>query len=210
MSWGTAGDLEPLPTPAPAETGGYFGLPVLGIVALFLRRSWRAPPGRFLFLAALLPMVAALGTALYIDGRRIVALPWALASHVLILHSLLPGRLAVFATLAVSVIVASWAATSSHRGFAIVLTAAAVVSLLPRLGAGYWKNTPVGRRCSLHYKQCLVQGETVLALPYNGRGDSKLWQAESGFYFNLAEGYVATAWPPSYSDPAEGPSGSTI
>ena len=141
VSWGTAG-ISSHYYAGTAETGGYFGLPVLVIVALFLRRSWRAPPGRFLFLAALLPMVAALGTALYIDGRRIIALPWALASHVLILHSLLPGRLVVFATLAVSVMVASWAATSSHRGLAIVLTAAAVVSLLPRLGAGYWKNTP--------------------------------------------------------------------
>ena len=203
VSWGTAG-ISSHYYAGTAETGGYLGLPILVIVALFLRRSWRAPPGRFLFLAALLPTVAALGTALYIDGRRVVALPWALASHVLILHSLLPGRLMVFATLAVSVMVASWAATSSHRGFAIVLTAAAVVSLLPRLGAGYWKSTPDRPALFVHYKQCLVQGESVLAVPYNGRGDSELWQAESGFYFNLAEGYVATSSPPSYSDPAEG------
>ena len=202
VSWGTGG-VSSHYLAGPAETGGYFGVPVLVIVALFLRRSWRAAPGQFLFLAALLPMVAALGTALYIDGRRIVALPWALASHVLLLHSLLPGRLAVFATLAVSVMVASWAATSSHRLLAIVLTAVAVVSLLPRLGAGYWKNAPVRPALFVHYKQCLVQGESVLALPYNGRGDSNLWQAESGFYFNLAEGYVSISTPPSYNDPAE-------
>ncbi len=110
----------------------------------------------------------------------------------------------VFSTLAVSVMVACWVARTSHRRLAVVLPVLAVGLLLPRLGAGYWKQAPVRPALFVHYKQCLVQGESVLALPYNGLGDSDLWQAESGFYFKLAEGYVATSAPPAYSDPAEG------
>ena len=202
MRWGTGG-ISGRYHSNTAETGGYLGVPVLVMLVLYLRRYWRAPAGRFLLLAAVLPALAALGTALYVGGRRIIPLPWALASHVLLLHSLLPPRLMVFSTLAVSVMVACWAAGTSHRRLAIVLPALAVVLLLPRLGAGYWKHAPARPALFMHYEQCLVQGESVLALPYDGRGDSNLWQAESDFYFNLAEGYVSVSTPPSYTDPAE-------
>jgi hypothetical protein len=48
------------------------------------------------------------------------------------------------------------------------------------------------------YRRYLKPNETVLALPYAYNDVSDLWQAETGFYFYMPEGYVGQVVPPSF------------
>jgi hypothetical protein len=49
------------------------------------------------------------------------------------------------------------------------------------------------------YKRYLHHGETVLVLPFALNDVSMLWQAESGFYFYMPEGYVSGNVPPPFN-----------
>src|SRR5262249_43007108 len=41
------------------------------------------------------------------------------------------------------------------------------------------------------YKTCIPRNENVAIFPFGFWGSSMLWQAESGFWFRMAEGYAA-------------------
>jgi hypothetical protein len=185
-----------------AENDAYLGLPALFAFVLFVRGRWRTAGARFLTITLGLTLFAALGTELHVAGHRVVSLPWEVLSKQPLFDNLLPSRLALYSSLVVAVAVAGWAATTPHRRLAIVLPTLAVIALVPRLGAGFWKQTPIRPPffASGLYRTCLVPGESILAIPYNWRGDSILWQAESGFSFRLAEGYVTSTKPASYEN----------
>jgi hypothetical protein len=188
-----------------AENGGYLGLPTLVIVALFVGARRRRPAGRFVALALGLALLAELGTALHVAGHRLVPLPIALLAKAPLFDNLLPSRLALYSSLAAAVTVACWAAQARRRWLAVVLSLLAVVALLPRLGAGYWKRTPIRPVFFTEhlYRSCLAQGASVLVFPFGPRGDSMLWQAESKFWFRLAGGYLSPVKPAAYeNDPA--------
>src|SRR5439155_25946137 len=54
------------------------------------------------------------------------------------------------------------------------------------------------------YKQCVPRDETLAVFPFGRWGTSMLWQAESGFWFRMAEGNIgrSSAFPPNFvSDP---------
>src|SRR5262249_23308407 len=61
---------------------------------------------------------------------------------------------------------------------------------LPNLSGQFWTSvvdTPTFFQRQA-YQQSLRRGETVLILPYGENGNALLWQAQSGFFFNMAEG----------------------
>src|SRR5262249_53944530 len=60
------------------EQGAYLGIPSLLIVALYARRSWRTPGGRFLIATLGATIVVALGSWLRVAGTSVVPLPWRL------------------------------------------------------------------------------------------------------------------------------------
>jgi hypothetical protein len=177
---------------------------VLAIVALYALRHRREPAARFLLLALALAAAAALGTSLHVGGHRLVPLPWALLAHLPGLSNVLPVRLALFATLAAAVIVALW--LRSARGpLAVALPLLAVLALVPRVDLPVWSTTPQRLPFFVDglYRDCLGPDENVIAVPYGGQGESMLWQAESGFAFRLAGGYIRPLPPPSFlRDPA--------
>ncbi len=186
-----------------SENGAYLGLPVLIVVVLFAFGRRRTAAGRFLIGAFALVLLLALGTQLHVRGQAVVRLPmWAL-TKLPVLDDVLPVRLSLYLALCAAVIVALWAASERRRWLAIGLPALAVLALAPRLGAGHWKETPVRPRFFADgYRQCLVKGDTVFALPFGSNGDSMLWQAESGFRFRLAGGYVSPLRPDRYEQNA--------
>ena len=182
-----------------AEAGGYLGLPTLVILALFARRRWRTAGGRFLLASvASLRRVVRNGALRGRSPRHVAAVD--VAFYTVPFDNVLPARLSLYVSLASSVIVAIWMASSRHRTAALLLPGLAVLAIVPMLGHGYWNTTPV--RPSFFTtgldRSCLRQGESILAIPYNNHGDSMLWQAESNFRFRLAEGYVTVVWPQSY------------
>jgi hypothetical protein len=179
----------------------YVGIPALLILGLYLWRRRRDPGGRFLALALLVSWILSLGTALRVEGHRVFPLPWTLALHVSLLDHVLETRLAVYATLAVSVAVALWTASTRGRWTArpIVLPVLAVAALLPAT----WRNplvaTPVRPEFFTQklYKLCIPRGETLLIFPFGRFGDSNVYQAESGFWFQMAEGNLGRDQYPS-------------
>lgn len=220
--WATA--LVHFPT-NDAEAGGYLGLPTLVILVLFARRRWRTPGGRFLLASVALALVASFGTAFYVGGHRVMWLPWTWLTYTVPFDNVLPVRLSLYVSLASSVIIAIWMASSRHRIAALLLPVLAVLAVVPMLGHGYWKTTPVRPRFFTTglERSCLRPRESILAIPYNNHGDSMLWQAESNFRFRLAEGYVTVVWPQSYRSspdvfpalqggdrPPSGPPGKTV
>jgi hypothetical protein len=180
------------------ERGAYLGLPLLAIVVWFAAIRWRTAAGRFLVAAFLVAVVASVGRLLWVGGHQVGLLPWSwIASLPFLVHTT-PARFSMYAALAASVMVAMWAASRLVPvALRIVLPLLAMVAVAPNLSLTAWSRT-------LHVPEldCLKRGETVLAFPFGSAGDSMVWQAEAGFRFRLAGGYIAIAPPPSYSTPA--------
>lgn len=186
-----------------SERGAYVGFPALLIVCGFLWSERRKPGGRFLGLALVGSAAAALGTALWVGGHRLVALPWSLVSRLPLFDNVLPVRLTLFTSLTAAVIVAMWSADRTRRWWLRALvSAAAVLALVPTLRQADWLSHPERPEFFAHrnlVRACLPPNENVLIYPYGNRGASMLWQAENDFYFRMAEGYLRPDTPESFA-----------
>lgn len=182
-----------------AERGAYLGVPLAAAVVWYLWRGRRRPGARFLAVSLALAAVASLGTALYLGGHRLVPLPWTLLARLPGLDNVLPSRLAVFTALGAAVVFALWAARAPAR-VALGVSALAVLALLPRLDIPVWSTHPDRPAFFADglYRSCLKPGDELLIAPFGGDGDSMLWQAESGFAFRMAEGYLRPAPPETF------------
>ena len=184
-----------------AEQGAYLGLPTLALVAWFGIARRRSPGARFLVASLLVAMVASLGTALRVEGERRLWLPWAVLARLPVFDNVLPVRLAVYTSLAAAVIVALW--TAAHAGWLrVVAPALAVAALVPAVWRPDFRVLPQrwGFFSDGLYKICVPRNENVAIFPYGFRGDAMLWQAESGFWFRMAEGYLTPKPPPPFID----------
>src|SRR5207237_2748482 len=82
-----------------------------------------------------------------------------------------------------------------------VLIALGATLLLPNLSYPAWNtsvDTPPFFADGL-FRTRLPAGATILVIPYADRWNSLLWQAETGFAFRMAEGYVSVVPPPEFS-----------
>jgi hypothetical protein len=179
-----------------AEQGAYLGIPTLVIIAWFALRARRSPVARYLLAALAVAFVVTLGTGLAIKGRIVAGLPWKYVAKLPLMNNVLPTRISLFVTLVAAVIVALW--TAGRHGWARwLLPALAVLAIAPDLGKAYWKVHP--QRWAFftqkQYKVCFPRNENVAIFPFGAWGDSTLWQAESGFYFRMPEGYLAPTPP---------------
>jgi hypothetical protein len=184
-----------------SERDAYLGLPVLVAVALFARRRRELPYARVLLLWLGVAVIAELGAALHVAGYSLVPLPSALVDQLPLLNNVLPSRLALFVSLITAVMVALLVASSRSNWTRVVLPVLAVIALLPRPGSHSWitvVNEPRFFADGL-YRSCLARGETVVAFPFGGAGNSMLWQVKSNFWFRLAGGYMRPDVPKAYT-----------
>jgi hypothetical protein len=184
-----------------AEQGAYLGLPMLAIVVWFAIRGHASAGTRFLVGLLALSVLVSLGTALHVEGERKLWLPWDVLARLPVLDNVLPVRFAAYTALAAAVIVALW--TASTRGWAgVVLPVLAIAVLVPAVWRPDFRSLP--QRWPFFtagaYKLCIPKGENVVVFPYGFRGDSMLWQAESGFWFRMAEGYLTPKPPKPFID----------
>ena len=181
-----------------AETGAYLGLPLVAIVILFARERWNVPGGRFLVHLLVVVCVLAMGPRLELAGRIEVGLPGSVLGHLPLLNKALPARFMLYAYLTLAVMVAMWLAEdSSRKTLRWALGLAIVPFMMPNLSASYWV-TPAAIPAFFStglYRQYIAPGETVIVLPYGILGEGMLWQAVTGMYFRMAEGYVTFAPP---------------
>jgi hypothetical protein len=181
-----------------AETGAYLGLPVLAIVTLFARERWNAPGGRFLVHLLIVVCVLAMGPRLEVAGRIVMGLPGSALAHLPLLDKALPARFMLYAYLVLAVMLAMWLGGEGGRdAWRWALGLAVVPFMLPNLSASYWV-TPAAIPALFStglYRQYLAPDETVIVLPFGILGEGMLWQAATGMYFRMAEGYVTFAPP---------------
>jgi hypothetical protein len=181
-----------------AERGAYLGVPTLVLIAWFGARYRRLAATRFLLAALLLSAFATLGTSLWVNGQRVIWLPWHEVARLPVFDNVLPARFSVFTALLAAVIVALW--TARARGaLAIALPALAMLALMPAFWRSDYNTTPERWPFFTQnlYKICFPRNENVIVFPYGFWGNSMLWQAESGFWFRMAGGYLQPK-PPDY------------
>jgi hypothetical protein len=184
-----------------AEHGAYLGLPLLLIVAWYALRARTSATARLLVVLLALSLFVSLGTALHVEGERKAWLPWDAVARLPVFDNVLPSRFAAYTALAAAVAVALW--TASQRGLLrIVLPLLAVAALLPAVWRPDFRDLP--QRWPFFtqrlYRICIPKGENVVIFPYGFRGDAMLWQAESGFWFRMAEGYLTPKPPAPFID----------
>jgi hypothetical protein len=179
-----------------AEAGAYVGIPTLAIVVWFALGARRSAVTRYLLAALILAALLTLGTGLVWKGRIEAWLPWRLVARLPLLDNVLPVRFSLFTALVAAVIVALW--TASRHGWARwLLPALAVAAIAPDVTNAYWAVHPERWPffTAKTYKLCFPKNENVAIFPFGMWGGSTLWQAESGFWFRMPEGYLAPTPP---------------
>jgi hypothetical protein len=174
-----------------SEAGGWIAWPLLAILARYVRSRWRKPLGKVLVVMLALLALATLGPRLRVGGHALMGLPWKLVEHLPLMKSALPARMTIYLFLILGVMTAIILASSELPRIAKYALAIAIpLFMLPNLNYRFW-TSPIDLPAFFSegtYFQFLHKDETVVILPYVNRGDSMLWQAEAGFYFNMAGG----------------------
>ncbi len=185
-----------------AEATGYLGPGLILIAFEFACGHWREFRGRLLVGLLVIMGVASMGATMHIAGAEHYALPWKLAQALPLIDKALPGRFMMYAFLDLSIIAALWLSAAPPRS--LDRPAIAILSLmliLPNLNPRFWVSpTAVPDFFSKGlYRQYLRQDEVVMSLPKSSGSNNLLWQAQTGMYFRLADGYLGPDPPGSES-----------
>jgi hypothetical protein len=187
--------------PNPASTAGYVGVPLLLLAVLLAVSMWSSKIVRFLSCMLVFSIVAALGSALHIDGTEVAGLPWSGLWRLPILRNAAPSRLMLFAYLVLAVATALYLAGPAKRVpwarwalavLVVVFVALDTIPIKTNLVTTSETNlvtTSVPTFISSgQYRRQLSPGEVVVVV--SGIGNAgMLWQAQSGFYMRIAGGY---------------------
>lgn len=182
-----------------SENGSYLGAGLLVLLASVAVRRRREPVVRFLVALGLVAFVLSLGTRLHVAGHRYdVPLPFALLTHVPVLHNLAAARFSLYVVLCAALLLAvgldRWhRAGSPGRPVAAVLALAVLVPLLPD-----WPYSYVPADTPSYFTTAAVRrvppGSVALTYPVPRFPDSApmLWQAQARFRYRSLGGYVIT------------------
>jgi hypothetical protein len=185
---------------ATAENGGYLGLPVVVMMALFAWKQFRSPQGRFLLAAVAVVLLLAVGGRLVVAGRLDVPMPWMLINNLPVFDNMLPSRLMAYLTLLAAVIVALWIAARPPGALRWLLPALAVLAIVPfpkpkDIVTSYYVSPFFTDNA---FSRCLRPNETVLLIP---QPEQILAQTLAAYRFKLAGGYLGPgAIPDDYLD----------
>jgi hypothetical protein len=183
-----------------AENGAFLGPVLLLVAVLAARRAWATAGGRVLTLMLVATVVASFGPFLRVAGHAVLPLPWLLVVRLPVFDNLLPVRFAVFTALVLALLVARWLAEPRAGAVRWLLVGAGLLGLLPSLGSAIWHAAPPQPAFFQHdaWKATLGSRSRILVIPYSGLGHSMLWQADAGYGFDQAGGYVRPTPPPAF------------
>ncbi len=206
----------------PFAIDDYVGLPLLAILLLLAVFTWKSRITRLLVLLFLLVLALAAGPDLIVTDRQVFALPWGRLWSLPIARSAEPLRFIIFGFLILAVAMALWLAAPAASRLAQaarwalgVLALAAILTDLPlfnpavaplpgRQVPAAAAGRPVGALPAFMtdglYRQYLKPGEIVVVVSQRGNA-GMLFQADSGFYFRLAGGYVNMSLSPDAPQP---------
>ncbi len=186
-----------LATTFTGEAGeAYIGIGLLTITVWYLAEHWRTRVGaRILGVVMAVLVVCSLGTHLTIAGHATIPMPWDLVLHVPLLRYAIPSRLSILIALGVAVIVAMWLKQRpSLLRWAISLGSCALLIPNPAVSWSTSFHTPRFFTSGAAAREFTIR-DHVMVLPFAGPDDEA--QAESGFAFSLAGGYLGQ-YPNSY------------
>jgi hypothetical protein len=187
------------------ENGAYIGLPLLLMILIYFLRLWHTRTGKLLIISLCLIILASLGPVLHIHGSRTIQLPWLIFTSLPLINQALPSRFMVYAFLLIALMagmflsnlnVSKWGKAAAYG-----LVLLSIIFLIPNTSGGYWQRaTSIPPFFSQGiYKNYLREGGIVIIIPYGYNGESMLWQAETGMYFDMAGGYVGLT-PKEFAD----------
>lgn len=179
-----------------SEAGGYLGIPLILVAALFAHAHWHERWARVLIIILIVAVVLSMGPFLVVAGRPVFALPGLALGIVPLIGKALPARLMVYAFLALALITALWLSDSAvSPSLRIAAALVVIASMLPNLSVGFWTSildVPLFFREPALYTKYVTRGEIVVVLPYGPNGDSMAWQLANGWYFRMAGGYAGS------------------
>ena len=189
-----------------AEADGFLSLPIIIAFVLWLVSARRRLLAQLVGIVAVLSFIASLGAHLHVEGSSTIPLPYDLIRHLPVVRLLTPSRIAMYTALAVAVGVAAWLAEArgspTMRAGRWALVVLGLVLLLPNIGSRYWGQAPANPaffRAGI-YKGYIHRGDNVLVTPFSNNGNSMFWQAETGFYFRMPEGYLGHYIPAAFEN----------
>ena len=192
-----------------AENSGYLGIPLIAIVMLWCRESWRTAAGRMLLCLLVVLAVLSIGPVLAIGGRQItVWMPWRALLELPLIRHALPGRVSLYVALIASIVTGYWLAkaqTVRGRTVRFALGLVVILFLFPNLQAISWTAIPfVPFFDRTNVQRALGPSPNLVVLPFfdlheSSPGPSMIWQWQSGMAFTQSGGYVGNI-PPAESD----------
>jgi hypothetical protein len=186
-----------------AENGSYVGIPLLAMVALYARQTWKTTRGKLVCILLAVIAIGSLGSVLEVAGARTIPLPWTLARHVPLIGAALPVRFLLYLFLLLGMMAATWltsAAPSQRRG-RWALAGLAVILLFPNVASSSWHGDIVTPSffSDAMYRGYIAPGENVLMIPGGRAGAQSLrWQIETGTSFDLTIGYLSIQVPSEF------------
>ncbi|MDQ6835501.1 MAG: hypothetical protein M3016_04870, partial [Actinomycetota bacterium] len=195
-----------LAQPRGANLQTYLGLPWLGILALFAWQERRSRIAQVLLACLVVAAVLSLGAHLSLRGPTRLSttaptsglwLPWALLVKLPVLRYATPLRFALFVALPAAVAVSMWLAHGGTGRWTLAIVA--MVCVIPAVGDAAWSTDARDPAffAGDAYRRYLRPTDNVLTFP--AFGPNERWQADTGYSFRLADGYLGNPFPPSYS-----------
>ena len=187
-----------------SSTESYLGVPLLILIGWFI---WQGRRSRVTWVIAgslLVAVILALGATLFVHGHKTsIHGPWWLLKHLPVLRYAIPVRFAVFyvlpAALMVALLLSRWSLRQPAGMAAWGLTVVAVALIVPNVGSSSF-DTHIADPpffASGAYKAYIHPSDNVLTIP--AWGPNERWQANTGFRFNLSDGYAGNPFPPSFT-----------
>jgi hypothetical protein len=196
----------------------YVGIPLLLVLLALAVFAWRSRITRLVVLLFAVVIALAAGPVVMFSTRNDFRVPWSGLWSLPVARSAEPSRLIVFGYLALAIALALWLAAPNlgraARAARWALGLLAVAALFADLPTSYAavNPDPLGFTppATMHlanqppsfitdglYRQYLRPGETVVVVTYRGNA-GLLFQAESGFYFRIAGGFINASLTPQW------------
>ena len=192
----------------------YVGVPLLVLFVLVAVFHWSSRLVRLLAPLYVVIFLLALGPKLLVDGKQVITLPWGYIWNLPLLDSAESQRLMDFGQLVLALLLAIWLAHVTKSKVALaarwglaVLSLFAIFANVPTFASvvnpgkprpNQWvqalPNEPLSDQIPAFftqgtYRKYLKPGETVVVVSHRGNA-GMMFQAYTGFYFNIAGGFI--------------------
>jgi hypothetical protein len=127
-----------------------------------------------------------------------IPLPWEIINRLPLIRQALPGRLTLYAWLAISVLIGTWLASRDENGKRSLArycaTAISIIFLLPNPAKyGFHRIDSLRMLSSENISKYFHSGDAIVVLPLPPHSSAMLWQVQSGMRFKIVGGYVGVA-----------------